>query len=137
MITVLLAPPGVATSGLQVSSGVGADPHIGVGRRHGQGVDAFDLVGVGDALARGIEITELAAQLPAGESGLGIVDVMQVGGEHVGQGGIGHGNNPWARIRGAVTAIDRSPLPSCQRIYANTATALICAQSCWPGCTFN
>lgn len=96
VITVLLAPPRIAAGGLQMAVGIGADPHVGVGGRDCQRVDARHVRGVADALALRIEVSELAAQLAAGDAGGAVVDVMQAGGEGW---GVGHGERP-VGIRG-------------------------------------
>ncbi|MNF74345.1 hypothetical protein D3C84_563750 [compost metagenome] len=95
VIAILLAAAGVAAGGLQVTARIGANPHVGVGRWHREGIDAPDFLGGGDTLTRRIEVAEFTAQLSAGDSGQGVIDVVQVGRQR-----IGHGDCPWQGIRG-------------------------------------
>src|SRR5690606_12207939 len=52
VVAVLLAAARVAPGRLQVAARVRAEPHPAVGRRHGERVEARDLLAVADALAR-------------------------------------------------------------------------------------
>lgn len=56
VIAVLLAPAGVPPGGLQMSSWVRANPHIGMSRWDGHGLDACDDVGARNALPAPIKV---------------------------------------------------------------------------------
>ncbi|MNJ51374.1 hypothetical protein D3C77_466760 [compost metagenome] len=90
MIAILLAATGIAPGGLDMTLRVGADPHIGIGRGNGQGLDPRQGGGVADTLAAGIEVDEPAAQGFAAQARLAVFDVVQAGGE----GGFVHGTGP-------------------------------------------
>ncbi|MNR18127.1 hypothetical protein D3C85_1348350 [compost metagenome] len=90
MVAVLLASAGITAGSLQVASRVGTDPYIGVGRRDHQGLDPLEGGRVGDPVALCIEVDEPAAQRLAAQAGLGVIDILQGGG----QGGVGHGAGP-------------------------------------------
>ncbi len=77
VIAVLLAAPGVATGRLQMAVRVRTDPHIGIGRRDRQLVDARDDGGIADALAARIEVDEAAALAPPRVAGPRVVDIAQ------------------------------------------------------------
>jgi hypothetical protein len=87
----LLAAARIAPGGLQMALGVGADPHVGIGRRDGEGVDPLDFVGVGQALAVAVEILEPAPQFAAAQARLAVINVVQVTGQVGRHGGVGHG----------------------------------------------
>ncbi|MCY1460205.1 hypothetical protein D9M71_777440 [compost metagenome] len=91
----MLATPGVVAGGLQMPAWIGANPHLGIGGRHREGVEAFDCVGVGDALTGRVEIGEFSAQFPAGDARLGVIDIMQVRWQS-----IGHDKRPGQGVTG-------------------------------------
>ena len=80
VIAVLLASAGIAAGCLQMAVGEWADPHVGIGGRHCQGIDPGHLSLVADALALAVEIAELATQLAAADARHAVVDIAQVGG---------------------------------------------------------
>ncbi|MNZ28836.1 hypothetical protein D3C78_460760 [compost metagenome] len=90
VIAVLLAPASVASGGLQVTLRVSADPHVGIGRRHGQGLDTLQGDWVADALAIGIDINKACARFFTAQARLVVVNIVQASG----QGSIGHGAGP-------------------------------------------
>ncbi|MNT69399.1 hypothetical protein D3C72_2077150 [compost metagenome] len=59
VVAVLPPPACVEPRGLQMAVGQGADPHIGIGGRNGQAVDACDFVRVFDPLAVGLAVAKL------------------------------------------------------------------------------
>ncbi|MNR34656.1 hypothetical protein D3C85_1524460 [compost metagenome] len=95
VIAVLLASAGIPAGGLQMPTWIGADPYIGVGRRHRQRVEALDLIRVGHALPCRVEIAELAPQFFTGDAGLSVIDIVQVGRQY-----IGHGESPCGGVSG-------------------------------------
>nr|GFB47739.1 hypothetical protein [Tanacetum cinerariifolium] len=90
MVAILLAPTCIAAGGLQVALAVSADPHVGVGRRDHQRIDALDLVLVADTLAVGVEIGKFAAQDLAAEARLAVIDVVQIFGQIFAVDGVRH-----------------------------------------------
>ncbi|MNH13783.1 hypothetical protein D3C79_733650 [compost metagenome] len=81
VVAVLLAATRIAPCGLQVALRVGADPHVGVGRRDHQGGDARQRFTVAHTLALGIQIDETVTPAAPAQAGLAIVNVMQAGGQ--------------------------------------------------------
>ena len=79
VVTVLLAPAGIAPAGLQVATRVGADSHLGPGGGNGQGADPFQGRLVAQRLAVGVEVGKTAAPAPAAQAGRGVADVAQPG----------------------------------------------------------
>ena len=67
VITILLAALGVAAGGLDVAVGLGADPHIRVGRRDRQGTDAVERALILDLPAARPDIDEPFSDLPAAD----------------------------------------------------------------------
>ena len=65
MITILFAAAGIPTGGLQVAVRPHADPHVAVGRRHGQACNAFQFVGRLERAVIGSEVSETVAHPPA------------------------------------------------------------------------
>jgi hypothetical protein len=90
MIAILLAPTCIAAGGLQMALAVGANPHVGVGRRDHQRIDTLDLVLVADTLAVGVEIGKFAAQDLAAEARLAVIDVVQIFGQIFAVDGVRH-----------------------------------------------
>ena len=80
VISVLLAPPGVAPGRLQMAARVGADPDVRPGRRDGQALDPPDRVRVTDAAALAVAVREaLPGALPT-DPRAQIRDIAQAGG---------------------------------------------------------
>src|SRR5690606_29221131 len=80
VVAVLLAALRVASGGLEVAVGQGADPDVRPRRRDGQPADAGDGLLVADGPAGGVDITEAAAGLDAPESGRVIHEVDELRG---------------------------------------------------------
>ena len=69
VITALLAAAGVASGGLEVSVGDGADPDVGPGGWDDEGLDAGEGVTVADGLVVGVGVTEGLAVAGAVDAG--------------------------------------------------------------------
>ncbi len=77
MVAVLLAPARIAAGGLDVAVRIGADPHVGVGGRDGQGADAVDGGGVPHRLAVRPDVVEAQLGGDAADARIVIGDVGQ------------------------------------------------------------
>jgi len=77
VVQILLASGGVDARGLQVTLGVGADPHLPPGRGNGQRADALDHLGIRDASPRLVAEAETAAPAAAAQAGTGAVRTAQ------------------------------------------------------------
>ena len=77
MIAVLLAPARVAAGGLQVAVRVGADPHLGPGRRDRQRADAPQRLGIADRRAVRADGSRSRFSRMAGYAGRGVADIAQ------------------------------------------------------------
>ena len=76
----LLAAAGVASGGLQMAVGVGADPDAGPRGRDDEGLDAGQGFFVAEGFAVGVFVAEVLAVAMAGDAGGSVVHVAEVGG---------------------------------------------------------
>ena len=79
MVAVLLAPARVAAGRLQMTVRVGANPHLGPGRRNSQRPDAPQYVDVADQCAVGTAVVEPVLRGVARNAGRGVADITQLG----------------------------------------------------------
>jgi len=91
VVTVLLAPARVAAGGLQVAPRVGADPHVGIGRRDRQRADARKLPAIAHRPPVGVAVAETLAATDPPQAGLRVTDVDQA---HRARGGAWVGGVP-------------------------------------------
>src|SRR5688572_16273742 len=77
MITMLLAAACIATCGLEVSIGYGANPDVGPSRWNCQRLDPRELFGITQFLSMGIQVSETFARPLAGVAGGLISDISQ------------------------------------------------------------
>src|SRR5690606_6038874 len=77
MIAILLAPAGIAASGLEMAQGVATDPYIPIGRGNGEGVDSLDNSLIANATAFFIKIGSDAVQYLAAIARRAVGDVMK------------------------------------------------------------
>ena len=80
MVAVLLAASGVAARRLDMAVGLGADPHVGPGRRDRELADALQRGRVAHGFAVRLEIDESLAHPLAPDAALVVGDVCQAGG---------------------------------------------------------
>lgn len=88
VVTVLLAPPGIATRRLDMPVGPRADPHVGPGRGDGQGPDAREDLAIADRAVVEVAVAEPTTGPAALEAGTVVAGMPQ----WIGGGG-GHGPN--------------------------------------------
>src|SRR5687767_12497361 len=77
VVAILLAPPRVARSGLDVAFRVGADPYLRPGRRDRQAVEPLPDARIGNAGAAGLEIHPARADASARDAASAVADVVQ------------------------------------------------------------
>ena len=110
----VLAPAGIVRAGrLQVPGLVGADPHVGPGRRDRQAADAGEHLGVAHAAAVGVHVGEPAPLPAARHAGRGAGDPSQA--SHL----VATASGPRARARAvpcpsATGPGCRAPSPRCR-----------------------
>src|SRR5439155_12402062 len=79
VVAVLLAAARVARRGLDVAVGIGADPHLGPGRRDGERIDSSSLPSVRDAAAVGQVVSPARADALARDAARAVGDIAQPG----------------------------------------------------------
>jgi hypothetical protein len=81
VIAILFPALLVPADRLDMAVGLGAEPRVAVGGGQADRVQPVDLVAVGDAFALGIPIAPAVPHLLAGDAGLGVIGIHDLGGQ--------------------------------------------------------
>jgi hypothetical protein len=74
VVEVLAPPSGIGANGLDVTEGIGADPHVFPSRRDGELADPLEDFRVLDPVSLLVQVLEAASAAAAGDPGPGTID---------------------------------------------------------------